>query len=87
MKTKAVVCALALILSGCVTPKASTLSDETIKNMAIKAQQEAQAKIAEMQVEQQKAFNLLQLDVAKRCTEKGNIPIFTSGNVDCKVAK
>jgi outer membrane PBP1 activator LpoA protein len=77
-----------LILAlACLSLAACDDFPKKVDNGCGQAQAEAQTKIAEMQVNQQKMFNQLQLKVVEACVNKGNIPIFQNGNVDCKVAK
>jgi hypothetical protein len=42
---------------------------------------------SEIQVEQQKRLAAIQMEIIKRCADRGDIPVFTNGNVDCKVVK
>ena len=38
----------------------------------------------EMNLQIQKRLSDMQLAVAKSCIDKGGVPVFTNGNVDCK---
>ena len=55
-------------------------------NATLTAQANAQAKSTEAQMLAQKSVWALQADVAKRCADRGMIPVFLGGNVDCKAA-
>ncbi len=75
-----VIAVVGLALAGCDIKKPESLNPER------NAQAQAASKMGDVQIENAKRVLALQLDVAKRCNDRGMIPILMNGNVDCKVA-
>lgn len=82
--------ALTVALTGCdslVKTPTPEPSPRLAELQAVKAQAEAQVEMQKAQVEMQKRLVAIQLDVIKRCADRGGIPVIFNGNVDCKVTK
>jgi hypothetical protein len=75
----------ALLLTGCSDWKTAATPEtpEPSKTLEI-AQIEVMKARAEEQAELHKRVTTLQLDVIKRCADRGNTPVLFNGNVDCK---
>lgn len=75
--------ALAVALTGCDSLAKTAVPEPSARLaelQAVKAQAEAQAEL-------QKRLATIQLDVIKRCADRGDVPVVIGGNVDCKVLK
>jgi hypothetical protein len=92
MKMMKMLCMVVMLaaLAGCDAiddkKKSSVVKGEDLQNLALAAQGKAQEAMANGQVEHQKLVVQIELDVARKCVDHGNIPIFVNGNVDCKPA-
>ena len=89
MKRILLIAASAALLTGCswiadkskdapAKPEAETARFERARMEFMKARAEAET-AAQMRLQ------AIQLEVVKRCADKGNIPVLVNGNVDCKV--
>ena len=83
MKSIMMIAALAALSAGC-----SKLYPDPEPTAAATAarQTEVQIKQIELQTENQKRLMELQLTIAKACADRGMIPLFLQGNVECKEA-
>lgn len=76
----AFICGLSLVAIGCESEKGHTLATCNSEKAAFAAQ-EAQIKA---QAEDNRRICELQVSIAKSCADRGDIPVFINGNVDCK---
>ena len=84
MRTLLLTIALSLSL-GC-----NTLKDKAelpAPGTPTKEQAQAMAEQAKAQGAYQNRMMEMQLDVTKKCVERGWVPVLTNGNVDCKNPK
>lgn len=84
MKKLLLIPVLALGLVGCEWDTKSTVDQPPAPGTPTKEQANALAKQAETQTAAQKRMLELQLDVTKRCVDRGWVPVFINQNVDCK---
>lgn len=55
-----------------------------VNNATAQAQAVANKSLADSQTAYQKRLQDLQMEVIKQCVGKGNLPIVSNGNVDCR---
>jgi len=81
----AALCLAALTMGGC--DFGDSTPARTAPCASEKATAEAQIKASEVQLEAQKRITTIQLDVAKRCADRGWIPVYINQNVGCNAPK
>ena len=85
------VVALLLAIAGVVYYASHQASPDqankcAMDNATIKAQLDAQKSVTDYNAACAKRDGELRLAVIKACVDRGNLPVFLGGNIDCKVA-